>query len=371
MRHFPFSMLAAFVLAACPAVLPAQQTPLLSAPPAVEPRAWRAELTSPPNIILNMGMAHLSGLSEHMTRSDLGPLIDKLQAFRPDIITYEGLSGEQCGLISANPAIYVDVASQYCNDPAEAERATGMHVGAARVAVENLLANWPAVPTPAQRRHLASLFYAANDRPSAYVQWLQLPEDERHIGDGVDETLVGLMTRTGRMNENYEVAAVVAARLGLQRIYAIDDHTADAAIPQRDMAALETALGRLWSAPENAANRATDAAQLARIGQGGNQGDGALDYFRWINQPETLRNALDIDHHAAVRAAQDGLVIRRYVGWWETRNLRMVANIRATMVGHPGARVLNIVGASHKPYFDSYLGMMVDCDIVDAMTILR
>lgn len=369
MRHsIKLSIVALLVATTTP--LQAEQAvraDIATAPPAVEPHSWRGELTSAPNQILTLGMAHLSGLSDRLSRADLEPLIEKLRGFAPNIITYEGISGEQCALLSANPAIYVDVASQYCNDTAEAERATGMDVAAARVAIETTLATWPADPSPAQRRHLASLFYAANDRPSAYVQWLQLPENERHAGDGVDDVLLRLMTRTGRMNESYEVAAVVAARLGLNRVYPIDDHSADGAIPQADMAALESALQALWSQPINAANRAADAQQLGRIGHGGS----ALDYFRWLNDPATLRNAMDADHHAAVRAAQDPLIVRRYIGWWETRNLRMVANIRAAMTAQPGARVLNIVGASHKPYFDAYLGMMVDSDIVDAAAALR
>ena len=53
------------------------------------------------------------------------------------------------------------------------------------------------------------------------------------------------------------------------------------------------------------------------------------------------------------------------------RNLRMVANIRAAFRDRPGARVLSIVGASHKPWFDSLLGQMQGVDIVDANTVLQ
>ena len=49
----------------------------------------------------------------------------------------------------------------------------------------------------------------------------------------------------------------------------------------------------------------------------------------------------------------------------------MVANIRAAMALRPGARVLNVVGSSHKPYYDAYLAMMADVDIVDVETVLR
>jgi len=49
----------------------------------------------------------------------------------------------------------------------------------------------------------------------------------------------------------------------------------------------------------------------------------------------------------------------------------MIANIRATFATRPGARVLSIVGASHKGYFEAYLDMMSDVRRVDAQALLR
>ncbi|WP_258223214.1 DUF5694 domain-containing protein, partial [Stenotrophomonas sp. HMWF023] len=62
---------------------------------------------------------------------------------------------------------------------------------------------------------------------------------------------------------------------------------------------------------------------------------------------------------------------RNYVGYWETRNLRMVANIREVLGQHPGTRLLAIVGASHKGYYEAYLDMMHDVQLVDAEEVLR
>lgn len=342
--------------------------PVTSAPPAVNPRDWRAELPGQASQVLTIGSPHLSGYPPSVTRAMLEEVVARLVAFRPDMVTHEGLSGEQCDLLLANPAIYPEVADQYCWDPADARRATGLTVPQARTEIETILAAWPTSPTPAQRRHLASLFYAANDRPSAYVQWLQLPENERREGDGVDTTLLALMTRTGpRMNETFEVAAVVAARLGHQRVYAVDDHTSDAAMLP-EPAGFADAMQRLWSTPRAAVLQQAEAAAVTAL-------DGPvamLDHYRHYNDPETLRAFIDVDHRAAVRTGgDDGALVRRYVGWWETRNLRMVANIRAALARQPGARVLNIVGASHKPWYDAWLGMMSDTDIVDAEVILR
>jgi hypothetical protein len=49
----------------------------------------------------------------------------------------------------------------------------------------------------------------------------------------------------------------------------------------------------------------------------------------------------------------------------------MVANIRETFRERPGARVLSIVGVSHKPWFDAWLGQLQGVDIVDVAGVLK
>ena len=39
----------------------------------------------------------------------------------------------------------------------------------------------------------------------------------------------------------------------------------------------------------------------------------------------------------------------------------MISNVRASFGNHPGARVLNVVVVSHKPFYDAYLAMSVRC----------
>jgi hypothetical protein len=62
---------------------------------------------------------------------------------------------------------------------------------------------------------------------------------------------------------------------------------------------------------------------------------------------------------------------RNYVGYWETRNLRMVANMRDILGQHPGTRMLTIVGASHKGYYEAYLNLMHDVQLVSSDEVLR
>jgi hypothetical protein len=49
----------------------------------------------------------------------------------------------------------------------------------------------------------------------------------------------------------------------------------------------------------------------------------------------------------------------------------MVANIREVLARKPGMRLLAIVGASHKPYYEAYLAPMHDVRIADVRPFLK
>ncbi len=88
-------------------------------------------------------------------------------------------------------------------------------------------------------------------------------------------------------------------------------------------------------------------------------------------RPEILRTTIDADFDANLRDASPQYYGRIYVAGWQTRNLRMVANVRAAFRESPGARVLSIVGSSHKPWFAGLLGRMQGVQVVDAEKALK
>ena len=118
-------------------------------------------------------------------------------------------------------------------DTGPAQAATGLDVPAANAEAERLLAQWPATPSAAQRRRLAAVWLAAGERNSAVVQWLRLPAEQRIAADGMTDALVAFLDkRLQRRDESVLVAATLAARLGLERVWAVDDHTADSPTAQ-------------------------------------------------------------------------------------------------------------------------------------------
>jgi hypothetical protein len=329
----------------------------------VDLSALDKDMPAPRAQVLVLGSMHLSQMPDSFDPESLQPLLDRLHAFKPDIITIEAISGEGCDLLTRHSSIYAGAAEGYCSDTAEAKRATGLDVPAAIAAVHKTLADWPARPTPAQRRRLATLFLAANERASALVQWWQLPKEERRAGDGIDDALLAQLDKAAtRRNESYLLGARLAARLGLQRVFAIDDHSGDS-IDIDDEAAYGKAIQSAWDNPKIRLRLQQDKAQEER-------GD-MLAYYRHLNSPDNLRLAIDGDFGAALREPSPQHYGRLYVAGWETRNLRMVANIHAAFGERPGARVLSIVGATHKPWFDSLLGQMQGVDIVDAEQVLK
>ena len=340
-------------------------SPAAATSTAFDPRSWHGTQAATPTQMLTVGSAHLAQIKP-IDRAALSPLLDRLAAYKPDIITLEGISGEQCDVLKRYEARYARMFDTYCWDTDEAQKATGLSVPQAMAEIEKTLAIWPEAPSASQRRRLAALFLAANDRPSAQVQWLQVSPSDRTTGDGIDRALLTILTRAdAKPNESYDIAVALAVRLGHQRVYLVDDHTADS-IQATAGADFGATLGRFWSRSKPPIAIAFD----ARSNDLPN-GAAVLDFYRFLNAPKTQRAFIDEDFGYALRDNAPGLHGRRYVAWYETRNLRMVANIRAAAAQKPGGRVLNIVGASHKPYFDAYLSMMSDVRVVDAEVVLK
>ncbi len=344
----------------------------LAAGPGYQPTFHPEQLKGPPagrpNQVLVLGSPHLSALPDSFAPAQLEPLLGRLAAWKPEAIAVEAVSGLQCDFMRRHPARYADSVGSYCVDTGPAQAATGLDVPAANAEAERLLATWPATPSAAQRRRLAAVWLAAGERNSALVQWLRLPIGQRIAADGLSEPLVAYLDkRLQRRDESVLVAATLAARLGLERVWAVDDHTADSPTPKALEKAAGEAIAKAWDNPYTRARAAADIPLYADLGKP----DGLLAIYRAYNAADAALQAYHSDFGAALVEPSPQGFGRGYVGYWETRNLRMVANIRDVLGQAPGTRMLAIVGASHKPYYEAYLNQMHDVQLVDADDVLR
>lgn len=334
----------------------------LAAQAQIDLTALDREMAGPRAQVLVLGTLHLSGLPASFNPTALDGLLDRLAGFRPQIVTVEDEPGEECDLALRHPAKY---GAEYCAAPLAGRNATGLDIPQALAEIHKTLKAWPAEPAPAQRRRLAALFLAANEPASAYVQWLQLPQGERRAGDSLDAALVAMLGRMEtRNNESYQIAARLAARLGLARVHPVDNHTGDL-IDIPDTKAFVREIEVAWAAGgtvfKEVQARQDEMAKARDL----------LPLYRHINDQANLRLLAEANVVPAMRARSAAGYPQMWVGGWEVRNLRMVANIRETFRERPGARVLSIVGASHKPWFDAWLGQLQGVEIVDAAALLK
>ncbi len=342
----------------------AQETPF-------DPRDYQAQVLGEPTQILILGTAHLSGTPADWDPDVLTPLIDRLAAFRPDVIATEDQSGPAIRNLWEYRAILPEAAATYGGRAMQMALVAGlsldMDMPQAEAAYRERLDSWPADPTPADRRHLAALFAAAGDPNSALVQWWRLAEAERVAGDGVSKALLAQFDEWGqRRNETVVIAARLAARLGLERLYPVDSQNDEGLTPsQAEVFATDVF-------PPMAERVRTDP-QLQDRGSTARMTDGAstLEEYRKLNSAAINRRASDLEWLGVMdRPIQDDVGRRRVAGW-EVRNLRLAANLREASARAPGGRVLMIVGAAHKLWIEAYMGMMSDVTIVSTDEVLR
>lgn len=363
MKHL---ILAAAVTLAAIAPAAAQNRPF-------DPREYQGRHVGQPTQILVIGTMHLSGTPDTFDPAVLEPLLERLEAFRPDAIAIEALPGRSIDQLWEWRESYPQAAQSYGGRPMALAGITrgllGLDMPAADAEIRRTLADWPASPTPAQRRRLAALFVAAGDPSSALVQWWRLDPSERIADESVPRLLVEQLATydtVARRNENHLIASRLAVRLGQERVFPTDDQSDDT-VPnfEADMTAFmeEPWIAQLMTDPAFT--------PLREAGQHLTTPQEALATYRMLNRNASGWTDANGQWLSMINRASPNNVGRARVAAWETRNLRQVANIREVSARHPGGRILVIVGSAHKPWFDAYLSMMSDVEIVDAARILR
>jgi hypothetical protein len=334
--------------------------------PDFDPGALKGPASGPFNDVIVLGSPHLRYLPS-FDPALVDRLADRFYQWQPQAIAIEHLSGAQCDFLRRYPKRYQGTVTGYCWDPAPARAATGLDVVTATGQWEQLLATWPVAPTAVQRRHLAAVFLAGGERGSALVQWLRLAPNERRAGDGLDAALVKLLQELAvKPDETSLFSAPLAARLGHERLYAMDDHTADSDDGDNAKAS-SAAIAKAWDNPATAQRKRTHETLSAQL----RAPNDMLTLYRHYNTPGQGKLIFASDFGAVLDEPSPQHFGRNYLGYWETRNLRMAANIRDALGRKPGMRMLVVVGASHKGYLEAYLHQMHDVRLVDAMPLLQ
>ena len=348
---------------------------LLAAPAAsqepapLDLRQFDEQLAVAPTQMLVLGTPHLRMFAQEIDRPGLDqllePLMAKLEDFAPDTIAVEAISGSDCDKLVRYGEAFAGAADNYCRSTADAEAHTGLTRPQAEGKFLEILLDPETDYDDEKRRELAALFLAAGEQTSAVLQWLRLPEDQRVAGGMISEEMAEYLDGlAGSHNENVAIGVALALRLGHERIYHVDDHSAD----QLYLPVIENFGARMreiWSLdPYGARERYMGGIEKLK------EDRVLLDFYRLLNDPEMQRLTVASDFALGLADDQGQGVGQAYANWWQVRNLRMVANLVAAASFEQSERTLAIVGASHKSYYDNYLDMMHHIERVDTIEFL-
>lgn len=312
-----------------------------------------------------LGTTHLSGYKDVLSLDDLEPLLERLEAYAPDIITIESSPGMTCQRARSYPREHDGYADYYCFDGEPYRAESGLSVSEGSFLARKALLDWPNTPTAAERRQLAAYFLASDEAASALVQWLRLDEVDRVAGDGLGPASVEVLNRIGQsMDESLSIAARLAARRGLERVFYADDH-GSFLDGEGEAEAYGVRISELTSQKDGPCLARWDLTKAKLTG-----GD-LLGAYRDYNTPANGIREMNCDWKLTMNDGAPGQYGRKYTMAWEARNLRMVAMIVAAAANEPGGKVLSIVGASHKPYFEAYLDQMHDIEVASTDEILK
>lgn len=335
------------------------------------PTPSKAVIAGPRSQILVLGTTHLGGKKESFDPKAMNLLLAKLEAWKPDRIAIERHSGLQCDLFLKHKELFGGESFTNCLDTASAREATGLDVLAATLKLEEQGPIDPKSLDPRSQKERIAQYMAAGEHISAFVHWLHLkPEDQVPEATLNAAMIAQLKKIEARHSEDTVLAAELARRLGHDRVFQVDDATyRRPLIPH--VTDITKAQRRIWAKASNTPEgqeREQAIAQWETIYQ---SPQGIVDFYKMLNEPRQERVIFLSDFGAALQDAEDKHYGRYYVAGWETRNLRMVANLREIMIDKPGVKVLTIVGQSHKFYYENYLRQMHDIEIVDANAILQ
>jgi hypothetical protein len=325
--------------------------------------------------VLVLGSDHLRSLGTDFRPAMVASLVHVLESFRADVIAVEHMPPREIErlLLAQNEpskALLQAFATHATRMASEAQAQLGKTAAEASKFADSLLSTRPRL-NPNVHRSLAIHFLAAYDLPSAVLQWAHLPEHARHAQGPLSASLVAALDQElARPDETMAIAVELGRRSGLLRIASIDDHIDDYfGLTTGLYATLNAELHDHPAVAEFMASAQFVRSQ-SRLREAAATGDLLPLYFE-LNAPAMLDADVRGQWHVFFRTRLPSGSDRARVALWESRNLRIAANLRAAAALDHGRRVLVLIGAAHKPFLDRYLEGMMDVRVVHLADLLQ
>ena len=314
--------------------------------------------------ILILGTTHLAQLEEFEPEM-VAPVIARLDRMAFDAVAIEKMPGELAyDTRSRKDSAYLDhgLVQVDLGLADTVQQLLGVSFLEAEDRVRELLRL--DTLTDINRAELFRYFLAITEVPSAALQlhYLQGRADavlnsaaERFMRDTV-------AAEVATRNEYFTLALPVAAHAGLITLDPIDN-LQDAAILdkyfpqfQREFRDIASSIEEIMTLP---AFRIADS--LTNLGL--DQGD-LSELYGYLNSPRYVEQDYAAQWELWLHTDFPSGADRARYSLWEMRNLQIAANVLRLAVGHPGERIVVIIGASHKDFLEKYLRQVADTRVL-------
>jgi hypothetical protein len=299
---------------------------------------------------------------EEVKPSMLGKLIEKLEAFEPDVIAIEVLPGDrvhEIELRSNATMVHEEVVNTFMGAHLDlghrAQKLLGIDCIQAR---KNIAGNPLPFRTPEEMRNKVLQYLAAYEWPTALLAWLYASSDERgqmNLPQELSQKLDSLLESSGEVQQ---LAIPLAKKLKIETIACVDDFEDFDANAQNWNKFLKH-LPIL-----NAESQPPFRADYDNLKATGIKNGDLLPLFRYLNSNKHQHANADGEWGAYLRKGLEDKSDRGRVALYENRNMKIAANIRALSALNPGKRILVIYGANHKHFLDAYLSLASDLMVI-------
>ncbi len=319
--------------------------------------------------LLILGTLHLRVLGDKLKPAALDSLLGVLGRYKPSIIGVESMSPDMMArmeLTGESPELLKYYAHDNLLYGKLAQKALGISRDKAESEANSLVAKQVSAEkeqplSMAARQNLVLQFVAAYDLESAALQWSYLPVESRNNSSVVPKQVADFLNSLlVKADEKYQVAVPLAHRLGLQRIMHIDDHLDDQDQYQPLTSQMVNQFGPAKLKEVGDLPLYKDSQQL--LDTDAAKGD-LLPCYLYVNSQDYSTPDINTQWAFFLKANLPSKLDRTRLLLWEARNLEIAAHIREVMALSPGARMLVVIGAAHKPFLDTYLKNMMDIRI--------
>ncbi|MEZ9138894.1 MULTISPECIES: DUF5694 domain-containing protein [unclassified Shewanella] len=309
--------------------------------------------------VMVLGTMHLKSIKEEIDLSEIRGYLGK---FKPTAIAVESLRGEDIFTMLNGSVEYHETLTSFVGDEllgiAKKEQSS---LGLSATEAIQKMKQFEIVNnlSDEKRIELIRLSIAGYYPDTATLHWLKLTEND--TSQLSSDLKAYLNARATKNNETLNIAINLALSEGINTIYPIDDHL-DKDMYQDMVKRLMPSYSK--SQAGNELQKSTFITKSQALQKHAIQTGDWLPLYLWLNSPEQSSQVIGQEWSMFVDKDLDVEPALARVALWEVRNLNMVSHIMRVVANEVGGRIVIIVGASHRVFFEEYLSKMIGVEVI-------